>query len=589
MLLVRVLLLLSVSAFAQDVCPRYEPGSELRNPVNLYSVNNYLDVHASYESRSDDDHALQLYCYMTAKGAQSPTLRVKPGDILLFTLTNNAGSANNSEIPLPFACGSQTMLYPSTTNLHFHGLHAPPGCHVEEVLHTVINQGESYTYALQIPQSQSAGMYWYHPHIHGISEATVQGGASGAIIVEGIENVQPAVGGLPEQILIFRDYNSDDTDPTMPSFQVTVNYAYDPYPDYSAPFLRVQPDQKQFWRALNSASNAILELQLRYEGVAQPIDIVALDGVPFGSGKTATLLTKTSILLPPASRVEFIVTTPGVSVKEAILYTLTVDTGTEGDINPERPLLNIIPDYDAPSPAVTIPSPSVATPLTRISPRLSQVIARRTRHLYFSSIPVYDNDTDSDTIFFITVDGQEPQAFSMNSLSQPASVIVEAGTVEDWIIENRALESHVFHIHQLHFLLVARNQIKVSVDDQQYLDNVLIPPWDGVSVYPSVTLRMRFDASVTGKFVYHCHILEHEDKGMMAVIEVVPRSFRFRDEESGFFSYFAPTSSTHPERDGALVFGFLLVAVVVIAGGVITYIRKRKPHWQNLLAETELV
>jgi FtsP/CotA-like multicopper oxidase with cupredoxin domain len=100
----------------------------------------------------------------------------------------------------------------------------------------VINQGESYTYDLKIPANQPAGLYWYHPHIDGISESALQGGATGAIIVEGIENIQSAVGGLPEQILIFRDYAHNEsielTPPIVaPSFEVTTNFAYNPSPD----------------------------------------------------------------------------------------------------------------------------------------------------------------------------------------------------------------------------------------------------------------------------------------------------------------------------------------------------------------------
>jgi FtsP/CotA-like multicopper oxidase with cupredoxin domain len=325
--------LLASSAYSQDVCPRYAPGSELKNPVNIFALNGYVDVHATYETRHDDEYGLQLYCYMASGSVQSPTLRVSPGDNILFTLTNNAGLASDSKkMQLPFYCGSQTMTYPSTTNIHFHGLHASPDCHVEESLYTVINQGESYTYDLKIPANQPAGLYWYHPHIDGISESALQGGATGAIIVEGIENIQSAVGGLPEQILIFRDYAHNEsielTPPIVaPSFEVTTNFAYNPSPDYVAPFLRVKPEQKQFWRALNSASDAILELQVQYDGIVQPLSIVSFDGVPFGHGQTASLLTKTSILLPPGSRVEFIITTPRVSINEAILYTLFVDTG----------------------------------------------------------------------------------------------------------------------------------------------------------------------------------------------------------------------------------------------------------------------
>ena len=95
------------------------------------------------------------------------------------------------------------------------------------------------------------------------------------------------------------------------------------------------------------------------------------------------------------------------------------------------------------------------------------------------------------------------------------------GTVEDWVIENRARESHVFHIHQLHFQLLSRDGI---ADSEALLrDTVDLPYWDGKSKrYPTVRLRMDFRSpEIVGTFLFHCHILEHEDAGMMGSVEVV--------------------------------------------------------------------
>jgi FtsP/CotA-like multicopper oxidase with cupredoxin domain len=94
--------------------------------------------------------------------------------------------------------------------------------------------------------------------------------------------------------------------------------------------------------------------------------------------------------------------------------------------------------------------------------------------------------------------------------------------VEEWKIENRSNENHEFHMHQIHFLLLARNGVPVSAEDRQILDTVNIPYWSGTGPYPSVTLRMDFRGPDIGDFVYHCHILDHEDGGMMAIIRVLP-------------------------------------------------------------------
>jgi FtsP/CotA-like multicopper oxidase with cupredoxin domain len=122
--------------------------------------------------------------------------------------------------------------------------------------------------------------------------------------------------------------------------------------------------------------------------------------------------------------------------------------------------------------------------------------------------------------FYLTVDGQEPKMFDMNS--GIPDIVAQQGTVEDWIIENRSQELHAFHIHQLHFLLL--DYSGRLVNESFLRDTVNVPYYDGHSLtYPSVRLRMDFrDPNTIGTFVYHCHLLEHEDKGMMGMIRVDP-------------------------------------------------------------------
>src|SRR5581483_15665 len=121
--------------------------------------------------------------------------------------------------------------------------------------------------------------------------------------------------------------------------------------------------------------------------------------------------------------------------------------------------------------------------------------------------------------YYVTVDGAMPRVFDMNAATP--NITVMQGTVEDWIIENRAPESHTFHIHQLHFQLLERDG--KSIDEPALRDTIELPYWDGKSPhYPTIKLRMDFrDPNIVGTFLYHCHILEHEDAGMMGSIEVV--------------------------------------------------------------------
>ena len=148
-------------------------------------------------------------------------------------------------------------------------------------------------------------------------------------------------------------------------------------------------------------------------------------------------------------------------------------------------------------------------------------------------------------LFHLTVDGQTPTAFDPSS--GIPNIIVKQGDVEDWIIENRSTELHAFHIHQMHFMLV--DWTGVPVDEPFLRDTVNVPYLQRtpISQYPSVRLRMDFrDPNTVGTFVYHCHLLEHEDGGMMGLIRVEPADSAQAREKSTAISR---TSSTPAPLD----------------------------------------
>jgi FtsP/CotA-like multicopper oxidase with cupredoxin domain len=126
----------------------------------------------------------------------------------------------------------------------------------------------------------------------------------------------------------------------------------------------------------------------------------------------------------------------------------------------------------------------------------------------------------------MAVQGQPKVVFNPNAA--PA-ITATQGTVEEWTVENHTLENHEFHFHQIHFLLESQNNFAINKDQQapgitgQYLDMVEVPNWDGntAHAFPSVTIRLDFRGNDVGDFVFHCHILNHEDLGMMNIIRVV--------------------------------------------------------------------
>jgi FtsP/CotA-like multicopper oxidase with cupredoxin domain len=457
---------------------------------------------------------------------------VNPGDTIIVELTNTVPDdharkeivSNKTD-----TCGDAVMT-DSSTNMHFHGVNTSPKCHSDEVIHTLVNSGETFTYRIKVPSDEPPGLYWYHPHVHGISSAAVQGGASGAIIVEGIENIQPIVAGLPQRLLIIRDQPlQNPMSPRSgraglaPFWDVDVNYVPVPYPDYPPSVIRMTAGSREFWRVANAGANTILDLQVVFDGKPQPLQVVALDGVPTGSqdGKRqGTVLTEKHILLPPAARVEFVIAAPAGKVADAKLVTRTIDGGPASDSNPKRPLVRMIVSK-AGKKLPRLPERSRPPHAQRFED-IDHAKVTAHRHLYFWETSFAPKKGPAEQgLFYIIVKGQDAQLFDPNN---PPAITTTKGAVEDWTIENHTLELHEFHIHQIHFKLLEVNGKPVPKEQQQWYDTYQVGYWDGVSkTYPSIKVRMDFRGAVAGDFVYHCHILDHEDAGMMAIIRVLPK------------------------------------------------------------------
>jgi len=458
-----------------------------------------------------------------------------------------------------------------STNLHFHGLSIPPGCHQDESLNTVVQPAESaFEYKFRIPASQTPGLYWYHPHIHGSSEAQVLGGASGALIVEPPEtkleeakheagqgseprqsqtkvrqtedraatNAPATDPTLPERILVIRDQQPAAllTELGHPTKDLSVNFIPVPYPGYPMAILRTRPSRREFWRVLNACADTYLDLGVLFSGKWRQLGLIAVDGVPLsrGPGHADGISWQTDIPIPPGGRAEFVLDTPAEHV-DAELLTLGVATSPPNDennpaptsatsaspvsesddANPPRQLIKIIASADAdetPTQAA-LPEPAPTLDLARAKPV-------RQRRFYFSEKVLDPQHPASSTVYYITEQGAKAAAFQ---LATAPNVTVRSGDVEDWVIENRSQESHAFHIHQLHFLTLQRDG---AATKEPYLrDTIDVPYWDGTSShFPSVKLRMDFrDPNIVGKFPYHCHVLQHSDGGMMGVIEVKPK------------------------------------------------------------------
>jgi FtsP/CotA-like multicopper oxidase with cupredoxin domain len=531
-------------------------GSSVTEPAEVRSRAGELKLELRFEDEKEPDGTTR-YCYIDSNGAESPTLRVNPGDLVTLTLRNELADARadaaapahrHTESGATDNSCTSGIMSPLSTNLHFHGLSIPSTCHQDDVLKTSIQPHDPpFQYRFRIPADQPPGLYWYHPHIHGFTKVQVLGGASGAIIVEGIERASSAAVGLPERTLVIRDQDlinpnspPSKSEPVIPKVlferdgdaanngtgfgkpakDLSINFVPVPYPNYPPAAIEVQPGRRELWRVLNASAITYLNLAVLFDKKPQPMGLIALDGVPLNeNGAPADYVSwQTHLGVPPGARVEFIVTGPPVGV-HGLLVTRTVDTGPGGENDPNRALATITASETAPAPRSKLAESPAPLPAPHEA-WLGDVAPVRTRRLYFSEKLLEPNNPNSATEFYLTVDGQTPGPFDPHS-GIPA-IVAQQGTVEDWIIENRSNELHAFHIHQLHSILLDYNGRPVN---EPFLrDTVNVPYYDGKAlVYPAVRLRMDFrDPSSVGDFVYHCHLLEHEDNGMMGLIRVEP-------------------------------------------------------------------
>jgi suppressor of ftsI len=212
------------------------------------------------------------------------------------------------------------------------------------------------------------------------------------------------------------------------------------------------------------------------------------------------------VIIPPAGRAEFVVTGPASG--RAKFRTLCYDTGPNGDPDPDIWLGDLVaPQHhqrgeDFSKQPLTVSAPLPQNVYTTDLPPPS---AKRLVVLSENSYPR----------FFIN-----GKSFTMRS---PPMFVVHVGTVEEWHIVNVTGEIHDFHIHQLHFLVKSVNGAKLP--HPYWSDSVIVPHRSMVgakSVPGSLVLLMDFrDPIIRGEFVFHCHILDHEDRGMMAKIEAI--------------------------------------------------------------------
>jgi suppressor of ftsI len=460
---------------------------ELPHPLELGAIDHTLSLTLHAAIANDGKSSF----YFNGR-PDAPTLRLSPGDQLRITYVNDL-PAKPPERCLAGPCMDMT-------NLHFHGLTVSPDAPQDDVLTMLAMPGRTLRYTVQIPEDHPPGLYWYHTHPHGESYRQVLDGMSGAMVIEGIESYFPALAGLREQVLVVRgrsvenDPQSGDLKrrveldsylcggkPDPPTEVMTVNGAVRPQ-------IEIGPGQRQFWRLVNASADRYLDLQL--EG--QMFEIVAMDGMPIAEHDPSHRTRMADhVLLPPAGRLEAIVLGPETGIRTRLI-SRCVDTGPDGDPNPKMILADIVPRSAADSARKVVES--------ALKPDLKPLDLTADENAPPRFVVTFTEDKKG---FYINGEKFAPDVGPM--------VRAKVGTFQHWRIVNATKELHPMHIHQVHFLAYAENDRPIA--DPVWLDTVNVPYGGSVDVIMDFT-----DPVIRGMSVFHCHLLNHEDKGMMAKI-----------------------------------------------------------------------
>jgi FtsP/CotA-like multicopper oxidase with cupredoxin domain len=418
------------------------------------SRNGYLRVRLVAEARQVDVGGRRIRALVYNGDYMPPTIRLRPGDRLDLELVNKLSEP---------------------TNLHVHGMHVSPQGNSDNIfLH--IPAGQTFRYRYNFPLDLEPGTYWYHSHLHGLSEPQVFAGLSGAIVVDGLSQyLPPDLQHVTERLIALKDFqvrdgaipttNINSNAPTTRTVNGQIN-----------PAIEIRPGETQLWRLANIGADIFYRLQLP----GRPFHVLAEDANP-----VSTVWAADSLVLPPGKRYDVLV--QGGPKGRNNLLTLAYNQG--GDQYPQKALASVVSAGRAMRPASLPTAYAPPEDLTH-----AQVDERRT--MVFS-------ENNAGTTFFINGKQFDPNRIDVRS---------RLGTVEEWTVRNVSTEQHPFHIHVDDFQVMSVNGAPYHAVSPQ--DTVVLP------IHGEVVIRMRFTDFV-GKFVFHCHILNHEDHGMMATIDVV--------------------------------------------------------------------
>ena len=448
-------------------------GGELTQPPEERSTNGQLKVRLEAAPGQILLAGRQAAALGYNGGIPGPTLRIRAGDVLKIGLVNKLTRA---------------------TNLHVHGLHVSPEGNGDNVFVSV-DPGGTFDYEYKLPEDHPPGVYWYHPHHHGMVADQIFAGLFGAIIVEDPERIEASA----ERVLVISDTTLDGLGniPEVPAMErmmgregelILVN-------GQSNPQFSARPGQRERWRIINTCVSRYLRLRLD----GQQLQLLGMD-----SGRFPTPETVDELFLTPGNRADLLVTT---TTGDAVLRALYQNRGSmPGMMGPGSGARNPSDQPDGAALAtLRVAGDSVAAlaavPAQKgLGDLRSAAVAARRQIVRAAGMGM----GGGAGMMRVTINGRE-----FNEARTDTTVA--AGNVEEWTLINTSPMDHPFHLHVWPMQIIEENGQGTNT-----------PIWQDVVNVPAngrVKVRVAFK-DFRGRSAYHCHILDHEDLGMMGAIEV---------------------------------------------------------------------
>lgn len=441
-------------------------GQALKEPPVVRSKNGRLDVTFTAKATIARLGGRNVGAWAYNSMVPGPTLELNQGDSLQVTTLNR--------------------LPGEPTNLHTHGLHVSPAGHGDNVF---VNSpsGNAFTNKYTIPKDHIPGVYWYHPHRHMYATGQVSAGLAGMIVINGNTKRERQLAPYRTRMMVFQKFQVQDGQ--VVPFGATSTAPKLTYVNGQLqPVVDMAPGEIQRWRLANLQANDFLRIPVPKGMTAW---LISTDANP-----TDRPIPVYEMLIPPAGR-----------------RTILVRKDAPGDIS-----LQNIPWGEGPQ---AIAQQDLFT--TRTSgARKEQALPKMGATLPdLRGIPVA-NSRNVRFSMGAPLPGATLPQFLINDMNYDSwgnknLASIKLNTVEEWTFTNTTAEYHPFHIHIQPFQVISVNGVPVK--GVEYRDTMPIPPMEN-GVPGKVVIRQRY-TDFTGRFVIHCHILVHEDLGMMAPVQVV--------------------------------------------------------------------